>query len=312
MQLAALWTAMIVTSTSGNLAAPPQEPKQLKVGEAMGRLLNAEEEDTRCSTDSDCHQGQYCSNDGLCLDDIICYGDDECRGRQICDLERYVCVNPTPSPVAPPEPGCCRGASYRAQAKCVKLEDEIGCERKECEWVVTDDRSDCIMTTTSTTTTTKGPGCCTSDEWRAADKCLVSEDEAHCERMAKCYWIETEDMNDCVLASTTATPGCCTANDYKSNDECSASSEQTQCERMSQCQWIETEDPNECLMTTTEPGCCSGDSAKNNEKCNAKQSEMSCQRWSSCHWVYGEHADCKWTATTTITPGCCYRFGVHP
>ena len=29
-------------------------------------------------------------------------------------------------------PGCCRGYSDKAQAKCVGLEDQSACERKDC------------------------------------------------------------------------------------------------------------------------------------------------------------------------------------
>merc|ERR1712013_895164 len=52
------------------------------------------------------------------------------------------------------EPGCCKGSSYKAQAKCLPLMDEMGCARKGCEWIVTDEPDDCIITTTTTTTTT--------------------------------------------------------------------------------------------------------------------------------------------------------------
>ena len=46
------------------------------------------------------------------------------------------------------------------------LADQVGCERKECEWVETEDADDCVLNTktpTTTTTTTEGPSCCKAD-----------------------------------------------------------------------------------------------------------------------------------------------------
>ena len=77
-----------------------------------------------CYADSDCGNNQVCNSNGECEnEDTICYGDDECRGRQVCDMGSYICKDPTPSPVTTAAPGCCRGSSYKAQAKCQGLLD---------------------------------------------------------------------------------------------------------------------------------------------------------------------------------------------
>ena len=46
-------------------------------------------------------------------------------------------------------PGCCRAVCYKAQAKCEGIELELVCVRKDCEWVETNDFSDCVLTTST-------------------------------------------------------------------------------------------------------------------------------------------------------------------
>merc|ERR1719216_7996 len=114
-------------------------------------------------------------------------------------------------------PGCCRGFSYKAQAKCVGLTDVIGCERMSCEWVETDDPTDCEMTTTP-------PGCCKGSSYKAQPKCEGLSDQLGCERM-DCEWVHTDDPRDCVLtttstSTTTETPGCCKGLERKNAQMC--------------------------------------------------------------------------------------------
>merc|ERR1719295_286906 len=54
------------------------------------------------------------------------------------------------------EIGCCySGDSYKANDKCSRATDRARCEDMGCEFLVTDDYTDCEMTTTSTPTTTE-------------------------------------------------------------------------------------------------------------------------------------------------------------
>merc|ERR1719203_1174949 len=142
------------------------------------------------------------------------------------------------------------------------------CTKKGCEWVVTDDPTDCVITTatpTTTTTTTAAPGCCYGDSYKANDKCAKAVAQDKCEGKG-CTWLVTDEPADCVLTTTTTTT----------------------------------------TTTTPAPGCCAGDSQAENERCNAKDTRSMCERSSSCHWQSGADVTCAWEATTTVTPGCCF------
>merc|ERR1719244_2332202 len=104
------------------------------------------------------------------------------------------------------QPGCCRGYSYKAQAKCVGLEDVIACERKDCEWVETEDPSECIMTTTTTTTTTTtaAPGCCKADSPKRQDMCDLKDTQSKCDRSSSCTWLFGDDPSLCEHPTTEA------------------------------------------------------------------------------------------------------------
>merc|ERR1719361_1325530 len=218
-------------------------------------------------------------------------------------------------------PGCCRGFSYKAQAKCVGLNDVIGCERMDCEWVQTDDPDDCEMTTTP-------PGCCRGSSYKAQPKCEGLSDQMGCERMS-CEWVHTDDPRDCVIttSSTTETPGCCKGDSAKSNPMCNARLTRAQCDKSSSCHFIENGDVDvECAVdsTTILPGCCYGnpDSAYSKrwmDTCTGYFTERECTKMSDsegtprCAWEpLGDYMDCamSWptTTTTTIAPGCCRGF----
>merc|ERR1719208_648471 len=78
---------------------------------------------------------------------------------------------------SPTEPaGCCKGSSYKAQAKCLGLADQKSCERKSCEWIVTMIPEDCDITTTESPTTTVTPGCCKGTSRTSNDACNAIED----------------------------------------------------------------------------------------------------------------------------------------
>merc|ERR1712003_195900 len=78
--------------------------------------------------------------------------------------------------------GCCHGdlTSYKANEKCVGIDNQKSCERKSCTWLITDDEDDCIITTTTTETPTTEPGCCKGTTGTAAsnEKCNAIEDDA--------------------------------------------------------------------------------------------------------------------------------------
>jgi len=62
--------------------------------------------------------------------DTICYNDEECRGKEVCDMDSFICVNPTPSPVTPSPTGCCYGESYKASGKCAMAMEAGKCAEK--------------------------------------------------------------------------------------------------------------------------------------------------------------------------------------
>jgi len=328
MKWAALALALTVSLIAAKPAPPKPEkapkkpdPKKAKVAEDFSRLLNAEE--TVCYTDADCEGYEFCGDNGMCESATICYGDDECRGREVCDMNRYICVEPTPSPIwttpspttpspTNPPPGCCRGSSYKAQAKCFGLEDQNACERKDCEWVETEDPNDCVITTTTTTTstTTEEPGCCSSMEAKKFDMCNAKEGREKCERSNSCFFIPGLDAL-CEPPVTTIAPGCCAATEWRGSSKCLPVTTESHCSRLSNCYWIETEDPNDCVLTTTTeaPGCCTGDSYKANAKCSMAQEQSKCES-KGCRWLETDDpSDCVVTTTetptTTAEPGCC-------
>merc|ERR1719361_277639 len=217
-------------------------------------------------------------------------------------------------------PGCCRGFSYKAQAKCVGLTDVIGCERMDCEWVRTEDPDDCEMTTTP-------PGCCRVSSYKAQPKCEGLSDQLGCERM-DCEWVQTDDPRDCVLttSSTTETPGCCKGDSAKSNPMCNMRETRFQCEKSSSCHFIENGDVDkDCAVdsTTIVPGCCYANpdaaySPKWMDTCTGFYTERDCLRMvdsdgvARCQFeelIEGYDCSLLWP-TTTSTPtepaGCCH------
>merc|ERR1712013_474379 len=224
------------------------------------------------------------------------------------------------------EPGCCKGSSYKAQAKCLPLMDEMGCARKGCEWIVTDEPDDCIITTTTTTTTAE-PGCCKGDSARTNERCNKMEGREKCERSSSCHFISGGVVEkDCVVdETTTSEPGCCYGNPdaaYSKRwmESCTAFYTERDCllltngDGEARCAWEALGDGYDCAQlwptttsTTTEPGCCYGDTAASNEMCATFDDDADkCDARGQCVFRSGESADCTFVPTTTTEEiGCC-------
>merc|ERR1719385_643584 len=153
-------------------------------------------------------------------------------------------------------PGCCKGGSYKANDKCRGFDnDQAQCERKGCEFVVTDDFSECDITTTETPTTTVTPGCCKGTSRTSNDACNAIENPDQCDRRSSCTFIAFGLIDeDCVFPPTEppAEPGCCYNGDsYKANEKCAKATTRDRCENMG-CEFLVTDDPTDCEVTTTE------------------------------------------------------------
>merc|ERR1719204_576577 len=170
-----------------------------------------------------------------------------------------------------PAPGCCKGSSYKAQAKCFGLADQASCERKSCEWLFTDDEDDCVITTTETPTTTATPGCCKGTSRTSNDACNAIADADQCDRRSSCTFIAFGILDiDCVFPPTEPPeePGCCYGNPDVAYSK----------RWMDKCKTFGTE--TECLMLENDDG------------------EPRC-----VFEPMGEYEDCEtvWPTTTTTT-----------
>jgi len=115
----------------------------------------------------------------------------------------------TPSPNEPTttEPaGCCHGdlTSYRANDKCVGIDNQNSCERMSCNWLITDDPEDCVVTTTTSTPVTTESGCCAGMDKKSSAMCGEKIGRESCERSGKCEFRAGED--DCSWPTTTSEP----------------------------------------------------------------------------------------------------------
>merc|ERR1719204_1744282 len=228
------------------------------------------------------------------------------------------------------EPGCCKGSSYKAQSKCQGLEDQASCERKSCEWLLTDDASDCEITTTDTPTTTEEAGCCKADAPKRQDMCDLKETRKKCDRSSSCHWLSGEDQTCEWEETTTVTPGCCFLNpevpyNRRYHGACISFFAERECLMLTDddgdvmCAWEDLVDGYDCSQlwpstttTTDAPGCCMGDSYKSNGKCAKATSQDKCED-KGCNWLETDDPeDCvitttetPTTTTTTPEPGCC-------
>merc|ERR1719461_2173108 len=180
----------------------------------------------------------------------------------------------------PTEPAGCRydGDSYKANSKCARATSQSKCEDMGCSFLVTDDPSDCEMTTTETPTTTQTPGCCKGTSRTSNDACNAIDDAGQCDRRSSCTFIEYGILEeDCQFPVTAppAEPGCCYGNPDIAYSK----------RWMESCKTFATEE--ECLMLTNDDG---------EPRCYFEP--------------LGEYEDCEtvWPTTTTTTEeiGCCY------
>merc|ERR1719481_1386720 len=232
--------------------------------------------------------------------------------------------------------GCCYdGDSYKANSKCARATSQSKCEDMGCSFLVTDDYTDCDMTTTETPTTTEEPGCCKADSKKREDMCLARVTRDQCEKSSSCIgWISGKDADCSFPQTTTEEPGCCYINpdqaySKKYQDTCITFGTERECLKLTdgngepRCVFEEMNEYMDCsavwpttTTTTIEPGCCKGSSYKAQAKCFGLADQKSCER-KSCEWVVtDDEDDCVITTTdsptTTITPGCCAHTSLRP
>merc|ERR1719403_63549 len=181
---------------------PPEEPGCCYINPAQAYSNKYQETCISFSTERDC----------LKLTDSN--GVPRCTFEPMNEYMDCSMVWPTTTTTTP-APGCCKGSSYKAQAKCFGLADQASCERKSCEWLFTDDEDDCVITTTETPTTTATPGCCKGTSRTSNDACNAIADADQCNRRSSCTFIAFGILDiDCVFPATEPPeePGCCYGN----------------------------------------------------------------------------------------------------
>merc|ERR1712129_310110 len=107
----------------------------------------------------------------------------------------------------PTEPaGCCYSAdSYKANDKCARATSQSKCQDMGCSFLITEDPSDCEMTTTESPTTTTEVGCCYGEGVKENEMCGNKVGRALCERNDACEFRSGIDA-DCELPTTTSEP----------------------------------------------------------------------------------------------------------
>merc|ERR1712087_896469 len=160
----------------------------------------------------------------------------------------------------PTEPaGCCHGdlSSYKANNKCVGIEDRTSCERKSCNWLITDDEDDCIVTTTTTETpptTEEEVGCCKGEDAKSNEMCNNKLDRKSCERSSSCTFIVDGTIEEECLFDEEEEPGCCYGDTAKTNAMCAEKEGREQCERSGKCEFRPDNSPDalaDCSLPTT-------------------------------------------------------------
>merc|ERR1712087_160596 len=238
-------------------------------------------------------------------------GEPRCTFEPLGEYEDCETVWPTTTTTTSSPAGCCFGDSYKANGKCQRATSRDKCEDMGCEFLETEDPSDCDMTTTTpapTTSTTPSPtvgGCCGSNvSQRKFDMCNAKDAQNECERSAECFWVIGDDAQCDPPVFTTVTPstvppGCCRGSSYKAQDKCFGLADENACVRKS-CEWVVTNDFDDCEITTTTSsvveGCCAGMSYQHSKVCNAKDYEQ-CTRSFDCEFREGE-TDCSMTTTS--------------
>jgi len=143
---------------------------------------------------------ESCSRSGKC--EWIKNGDVEVE----CFMDATTPSPEEPTTTAPA--GCCYGASYKANDKCLKSTVEHMCTQNGCEWMETEDPEDCVVTTTSSPSTTSSEttesGCCAGTSASNTEMCNEKVGRESCERSGKCAFRAGED--DCAWPTTTSEP----------------------------------------------------------------------------------------------------------
>lgn len=140
---------------------------------------------------------------------------------------------------------------------------------QSCEWIQTDDPTDCDMPTEEPTyepTVRPTPdGCCAGWTDQTRGFCHQIETEDECSGFEVCFWILTDDVSVCAppTEDPTAAPsrspligytGCCTTDNPQAWADCSVLEDENGCNVFTgaECYWFATTDPEECPV----PGCC--------------------------------------------------------
>ena len=93
-------------------------------------------------------------------------------------------------------------ATRKPNNKCGRATDRARCEDMGCSFLVTDDPSDCEMTTTDTPTTTAMPGCCKGDSFASNSKCNTIDAKDKCNARSSCHFVEFGTLEiDCTFYS---------------------------------------------------------------------------------------------------------------
>merc|ERR1719365_413395 len=132
-------------------------------------------------------------------------GEPRCTFEPLGEYEDCETVWPTTTTTTE-EVGCCYADSYKANDKCGRATDRARCEDMGCSFLVTDDPSDCEMTTTSTPTTTVTPGCCKGTSRTSNDACNAIEDPDQCDRRSSCVFIAFGILDEDCVFPTDAPP----------------------------------------------------------------------------------------------------------
>merc|ERR1719295_928264 len=274
------------------------------------------------------------------------------------------CTPPTPEPTpsttpgVPTEPptdevGCCYGSTPSTNTFCSAMDDnKRACDaNSNCEFIVTDDPSECELTTTTAppSPTYSVEGCCTGYSARTFSFCNEFESGAECESAGVCSWIEGDDPEECSPpteppsfteppAPTYGGSGCCTGNSPRTWSFCSSVENEAMCVEAAECTWIATEDPysDECQPPTKDPtplptplpthdtkGCCAGTAYDIHSWtfCAKFDNGDDCEAAPVCEWNGGEYAECEPPteppaeteppAPTHSGEGCCYGDGIY-
>merc|ERR1719381_123446 len=200
-----------------------------------------------------------------------------------------------------------------------------------CTFLITDDYSDCEMTTTETPSTTAEPGCCKGDSHKTNAMCNERPTRDQCERSSSCHLIKDGDVDDeCAFGTTEppAEPGCCYVNpagaySKKYQETCITFGTERDCLKLTdsngvpRCVFEPMNEYGDCSVlwpttteTPTEPaGCCYGDDYKQNDRCAKATSQERCEDMGCSFLETDEPSDCEMTttesATTTEEVGCC-------